>query len=570
MNIRQDMIRADRRLFYEQELLKIAPRLLSSLDRCPVSATGGSLDREYWAWATKDFSNADLQRGLYVLAYLYSTPFDGNYLHRQNALAQWIMRGIKYWIKQQDWLGGFEHLYVNENSWMAAGFTLSDILDTYSIMETFFDINDKRYFFVAIKKSGDFLCLYDELHGFISNHRAGAASALLNLQKLTGNEKYGKRALELIGTILENQSAEGWYKEYEGADPGYLTLDLHYQAKIYLAADDGLKKEVLESVSRSLEFISYFMHPDGSVGGEYGSRNCTQYFPSGFEFFANLLPIASAMAAVGVTALKEVNSSGLHDADIRNIVPMATSYLLAHKSTVNSDDKSYQTLPFEQVFDKYFLESGLSVFSDDYYYVIFGASKGGVIKIFNKKTRNLLFSSVGYSAKLQNGDEYSTLHWITSPRVKIHPSKEDKSFSKSFSIEVESEFFRFFSNRTMSTLKLILFRIFNLTAGRVRSINDFVRKNIIIKKYLVAKKGCSLRIVRKLIRTESGFILRDDIRNIENVRISNLLEHGFFSSVYMASARYFRRQDFVHEWSSPNLASKIKATGFLTRETKIK
>ena len=36
-----------RKEFYEHELLAEMPRLLSSLDRCPLSVSRGSFDREY-------------------------------------------------------------------------------------------------------------------------------------------------------------------------------------------------------------------------------------------------------------------------------------------------------------------------------------------------------------------------------------------------------------------------------------------------------------------------------------------------------------------------------------------
>ena len=49
---------------YLKEILVAVPRILSHLDRDPFSPTYGCFDREYWAWATKEFPNIDLQRAV--------------------------------------------------------------------------------------------------------------------------------------------------------------------------------------------------------------------------------------------------------------------------------------------------------------------------------------------------------------------------------------------------------------------------------------------------------------------------------------------------------------------------
>ena len=128
------MEQAKRKRFFEKELLKEVPRLLSAIDRCPLSVSCGSLDREYWAWASKDFANMDLQRGLLVLAYVFSTEFEGNIYYNRTALLEWVHKGLDFWIQRQSPEGGFDHLYVNERSWMAVAFTLADIANVYKLI----------------------------------------------------------------------------------------------------------------------------------------------------------------------------------------------------------------------------------------------------------------------------------------------------------------------------------------------------------------------------------------------------------------------------------------------------
>ena len=90
-------------------------------------------------------------------------------------------------------------------------------------------------------------------------------------------------------TGLDWQSKEGWFQEYEGCDPGYHTLTIFCLAKIYQLKPDVRLKE---AITKAVEFAGHFIHPDGSYGGEYASRNTYNFFPHGFELAGRWLPDA--------------------------------------------------------------------------------------------------------------------------------------------------------------------------------------------------------------------------------------------------------------------------------------
>ena len=69
---------------------------------------------------------------------------------------------------------------------------------------------------------------------------------------------------------MDNQSEEGWYLEYSGADPGYQTHATFYLAVLFTKTRDN---DLLDSLKRANLYLSYFIHPDGTIGGEYASRN---------------------------------------------------------------------------------------------------------------------------------------------------------------------------------------------------------------------------------------------------------------------------------------------------------
>lgn len=552
------MMPGDRYNFFGAAIIREIPRLLSSLDRCPVSATRGSFDREYWAWATKDFSNMDLQRALYPLAYAYAHSFPGNHYFREASLLEWIKLGVDFWMGRQDRWGTFDHLYVHEKSWMAAAFTLSDLVPTFSLVKAHFPQEFQTAWMKAMIRAGEALCNRDELHGFISNHRLGAAAGLLSLAALTGRSDFSQRAKHLIEEVIARQSPEGWFLEYEGFDPGYQTLATHYLGRVYLAHPDPV---ILEATKRSLDCLSFFVHPDWSLGGEYGSRGCPHVFPGGLEVFARHLPVAETLAKAGAQGLSTGATSGLDDSDTRNTVPLLTSYVLAHNILADRQnaETADQQVFFEQLGERILPQAGMGVFSLEKVFLIFGAAKGGVVKLFRKSSPRLLFSSCGYTLETLDGVHGTTLLWTSSPCLVVEQSSDPASpFPRR--LKVDTPFFKFLPDRTMNPLKLILFRLFNLTIGRWPQLNDFVRKELIIKRFLKSRIPLPVHLSRELVIERDSLTINDEISLVGQVPLSRLQEHGFFSSVYMASARYFRSQDLNQAWSSENLVQSASNT----------
>ena len=73
-----------------------------------------------------------------------------------------------------------------------------------------------------------------------------------------------------------------------GADPGYQTLAIYY---LYHAWRLTGNTELLTSLRLSGEFLTYFVHPDGTIGGLYGSRNTEVFYPGGIVAMSTELPV---------------------------------------------------------------------------------------------------------------------------------------------------------------------------------------------------------------------------------------------------------------------------------------
>ena len=178
----------------------------------------------------------------------------------------------------------------------------------------------------------------DEHHAFISNHLATAAAALIKWNKLTGDNTHAK-GTSIVDRIFDKQSNEGWFLEYEGADPGYQTLCINYLADIYISSKE---LDFLDKIDKSINFLLHCTHPDGSFGGIYGSRNTRFYYPGGIEYFADKLKSAKCLADYMALSISENKTVNLDAIDEPNLIPMFNSFCFAAENCKKRDiNKSY-------------------------------------------------------------------------------------------------------------------------------------------------------------------------------------------------------------------------------------
>lgn len=556
-----------RHVLYRERVLSALPRLLTELDRDKFSFTHGSFDREYWAWATKDFSNADLQRGIYALTILYLTPFEGNRWHRMPRARDWILGAFEFWRRTQHRNGSHDHHYPNEYSFVGAAFPLYEIAESFRLLVSAGELDggQQAIWVEAMKRSARFLCEVDELHGFISNHRIGAACALELLCQITGEAAFRKRAADLIHSVRSSASkTEGWPHEYGGADPGYQTLDTYYMANYLRLTRDEEFFRVF--VSPSVNFIKYFFHPDGSVGGEYGSRNCSLYFPSGFEFLATRMPEAEAIAAVAADAIRQGDTPALADMDIRNFVPMLSSYAQAILLTATGRAVAPAAMPFTREFECFWPGAGLYVRSDKNHYVIVGCSKGGVVKVFEKASRRLIASSAGYMVRTDDGRVLSN-QFLAAGDVKGvgDCAGRESEVRASRNVVIGHPFFQVIQDRTASQLKFLLFRLFTFTFGRVLWLANWVKRNVITGLFIHRRRRVDLAVTREISFRQDEVTITDEFDGNLLHRIASLRRGDVFTTIYMASSKYYRHQEAISDTvSQTELAGELRRGGRLT------
>jgi hypothetical protein len=500
-----------------EQVLSACRHLLSEINRDPATPTYGCFDRRYWGWKLVDFPEATFQRNLSALAWLREQPEAAD-MHAM--LTQTIRAGLLYAARIQHRSGSFDQAYPYEESYGATAFLLPDLLDAYQAIKDDCDYDAQLTIEAMLAKAAAFLHHHAELHGTISNHLAGAALALLKAGDFLKQPEYNAKSREILDFIFSKQSTEGWYVEYGGADPGYQTLCMYYLAQIYaIAPYDELRK----SLAASLDFLQYFIQPDGSFGGEYGSRRTEIYYPGGIALLSGEFPLAAALTARMLEAIEQGRTTRLADMDMGNTAPLLNNTI---KALPYREVQAKAGLPCEaENLSRDFPEAGIFIRATEKYYCVVGASTGGVTKIYNKQTCRLVWDDCGLLGQTSRGGTISTQIAASDQDWQIDPD----------SLKLWGGFQPIKSSLPGPANFLVL-RLMNLTVMRVGFFNELVKKMMV---RLLISGGGSL----PLKRTRTLEFAKDSIRIHDRVEktgsVKALRYGGKFSAIHMASSRYF-------------------------------
>ena len=524
---------------YWAAILDQAPRVLGLMDREAMSPTSGCGDRTYWAWKFTDFPGARFQESLCVLSSLYATDLPGNPYYKNANLLTWIGRGLEYWCKIQYPDGSFDEAYPYERSLAATAFTSFYVSEGLRMIVDDLPEAPRARVKVALRRAGDWLVGHDESHGFLSNHLAAAAAALSNIHLITRDPRYAARSRYFVDKILSHQSSEGWYDEYGGADPGYQTHGTFYLARIQQLAPDP---RLLASIERSMKFLAEFIHPDGSLGGEYASRNTQTYYPAAFEMLAADLPIAAWIAARMRPAVESASAAGLRSVDAYNYYPFLNNLVFAHQAYT---DPTRAPKPAEGPSEApgllWLPGAGIARVRTARYDAYVGTKKGGVVKVFDRAKGVLAYSDCGYVGRLEGGGFCSSQYEDPERKVTVSPER----------ITVEGAFAAI-SKPVMNPVKFMAFRAFNLTAGQVPTL-AFWMKNLLVKTLIYRKKALAISFQRQIELTERGVRVTDQLEGADAAKVVELRWEPVFTTIHMGSSRYFIPNEL--EVSFPQAAS---------------
>lgn len=467
-------------------------RLLSLLNRNPLSPYFGSFHRDFWHYKmASDFPSSIYQMGVFPLTIIYTQNLSKKFYQNQQ-IYSCLQAGIKFWASIQNKDGSFNEWFPNEHSIVATAFTTWGISESLLLLPL-----EKRNEFAKLLeknflKTAEFL--EKNIDTITLNHTAGALAALYNLYLITGNNYFKNVLLKNKKVLLSHQDQEGWYSEYGEPDIGYQSLSIFFLAQYFQKSGD---QEILSSLNKALDFLSCFTHPDGTIGGEYGSRNTKYIFRYGLYLLSAEIPSAKEI-------LNKVNYQ-----KITNIESVDDRYFIFFflPDFLLMYNKNIPFSPLNQPAKKFvfFDNCGILINETAKYKLIINLKKGGALKIFDKTKGKLLPAALGYAYKIKKYTASSLGFGISTYSI---DRKTDQII-----IRIRCSFLKYNLVNPLRRL-LILFRLFNFSLGHYSLMRKSLNHYLKIKKIkkTPAAKGS---LEREIILKENSLEVKNVLRNLD-------------------------------------------------------
>jgi hypothetical protein len=356
--------------------------------------------------------------------------------------------------------------------------------------------------------------------GRLSNHQALAALALYNVYDLTRDERYLAASRQFREITLSWQDEEGWFQEYEGADPGYHSCSIDFLAKLHAKSGDD---SLIEPLNKAVDFASYFMHPDGSYAGEYGSRNTYHFYPHGFELMSAYTPTAGRIAETFLHKGLPERRRYYNDDNrmcahyVYNWIQAWTDYSPTREGLLEKTRPSLE---------KWFPNARMFVKKTSCYYAVISLLKGGVLKVYDDG--GTLLSDTGVMLQTEGGDVL-VCHLVDEHEVEVDLESGRLVVSGVMSWR---------RHQLSSPAKQMAFRALNVTIGRFGA--GLVRGTL-QKILITGKPRTGVRFRRTIELHEDDVVIRDRVdAQATSYRFSRLLVGTDATSIYVANSNTYQ------------------------------
>jgi hypothetical protein len=499
--------------FYLDRVLAELPRALTLLDRDPSSPSHGCFDRNYWHYRTQDFPSGMYQELVLPLAQLHALSFAGNRWYGEPRLRELALAGIDFAARSAHADGSCDDYFPYERALGATAFAAAAAAEALWLLG---DRDPARLAF--LRRRCEWLLGHDE-SGRLTNHHALVALAAARTARLVDDASLREGARARLSRCLEWQHAEGWFPEYEGADPGYQTLNIAFLAAL---AEILPSPELDAALDRATGFAAHFLHPDGSFGGETGSRNTCQVLPSGFERLAARSSVAGWLAD-GWLAGAAAGRAG-HPDDDRIFGHWIHDFVTAHLARWGrrgAPAPRWSPPPGRTSFPA----AGLHVIRDDEWTLAVATGKGGVLRAC--RGEKLVLNDTGLVARA--GAERWVMHQI-DPEAEVRFEER--------ALVVRGSFQR--APRHLPTpLRQVAFRAVNASVGRAAP--DLLRR-LLQRVLITGKRPAPLRFERRIAWGGGKLEVSDRLEAVseEARRIDALWASSDATSIYVATSNLWQ------------------------------
>lgn len=524
----------DARVLYAEKALASLPRLLSLLDRNPFAPTYGCFHRDYWLYKTSDFPDAVRQFGVHALALVYAHDLPGNPYRGNARIRAWTVAALDFWSRIQHADGSFDEFYPFERGWVGpTAFTTYASSEALRMLDADVPSAVAERVKSAIRRAAHFIAAGESEEDHLANHHAMAYLAVSTAADVLNDAALRAVVPTLWERVLRYQNPEeGWFLEYDGADPGYLSTTVSFLAKVYAKHPTRELREVLE---KAVEFCSYFVYPDGSYAGILGSRNTLHFYPHGVELLAPELPLAGSVAERMASALGEgklVPPEIMSDRYVHYRVP---EFLLAALDA-RPRPVSLPPLPYERsTFVRVFPKAGIVAAVHGPAYTVVNLAKGGVLKSVHRTTGQSFLTDSGWTGELEDGRLF-TSQWIDPT---FRRSVETTRWNVSGSLQIIP------SAKLFTPKTHLLFRLALVLLGWSPRAAHWL-KGRIRKTLILGRRPLPCMFTRSMEATDETLTITDELQNEGHLRFRRLLLGGEISVRYVPQSRFFQ----LHELQS--------------------
>ena len=365
------------------------PRILASVDRNSFGPSYGCCDRQYWHYRTAAFPSEMYQEAALPLALAFVRDLPGNTWFGEPRMAEAAVAVMRFSARSAHRDGSADDYYPNERALGAAVFSLQAQVEAYRRLRL--DDPELLRFF---ERRANWIAAHGE-SGRLTNHHALAALALWRTGELLNRADLKRAARVKTDDVLTSQHDEGWFPEYDGADPGYQTVTIDCLAKLRREAGWA---DLTTSLEHALDFLRWFGHRMGGVGGEYGSRGTRHFYSHGIELLAG----ESAVAA-------ELADGYLHGLARGSVAEFGDDRMYVHRTAglIEAYDDWSPTRPdgcAERCGARWFPGAGLLSIRDELGHTVVSTARGGAFQIDRATAKPTIVAvDAGLVVELQDG-----------------------------------------------------------------------------------------------------------------------------------------------------------------------
>ena len=489
--------------------------MLQMLDRNPLSRTYGCFDREYWHYRTADFPCGMNEEFCLVLALAWAARHPQNPFYQNARLRELVLAALHFARRAAHPDGSCDDYFPFEKARGAVSFSLYAQTESYQVLGL--DDAALRGFFAH---RADWLLRHQE-SGQLANHQALGALALHNVFALTGEARFRAGSAVLRDLTLAWQHPEGWFQEYEGADPGYQTCTISFLAQLrHKTGDATLTAPLL----RAAAFAGEFLHPDGSYAGEYGSRNTHHFYPHGFELLAGESPAARRLAESFLQRGLPGRSRYFND-DNRMCAHYVPEWFQAWQDYAELPGRG-EPLAAAEPHTAWFPAAGLLARHTKTHSVVAAAFKGGVIRVTGPG--GAVHADTGVMVQLEDGRVLVAHLFNRANQIDWDPAQGVLTIAGPLCRRRAP---------LMTPGKQMVFRALALTLGRLNP--NWLR--LVIQKLFITGKPTTAATFKRVIRLGAAAVeITDEVELHGTGRAAAVLAAPESTSIYVASSNPYQ------------------------------